>query len=144
MSRHDRVKEAIKKEASIIIHDKLKDSRLGFVTITDVELSDNLRYAKIFFSVLGKEEDCKKTKEALISSLGFIRKLIAERINLRYAPEISFKEDKSSEYSVRIEEVLNEINSRTNCNLAKPDNAIGAGVKELNGDKKSSRMRKKA
>lgn len=124
MSRHDRVAEAIKKEASIIIHDKLKDPRLGFVTVTGVELSADLRYAKIFFSVLGKEEDRKKTKAALDSALGFVRKLIAERINLQFAPEIAFVEDNSVEYSVRIEEVLNEI-------------------KELNGDKKSRRIRKK-
>lgn len=109
MSRQDRVREAIKKEASIIIHDELKDPRLGFVTITDVELTHDLRYAQIFFSVLGKEEDHKKTKEALDSALGFIRKLIAQRIKLRFAPEIAFKEDRSTEYGVKIEEVLNEI-----------------------------------
>lgn len=109
MSRQDRVKEAIRKEASIIIHEELKDPRLGFVTITDVELSHDLRFARIFFSVLGKEEEHKKTKEALDSALGFIRKLIAQRIKLRFAPEISFKEDRSAEYSIKIEEVLNEI-----------------------------------
>lgn len=109
MSRRDKVREAIKKEVSIIIHDELKDPRLGFVTITDVEVSQDLRYAKIFFSVLGKEEEHKKTKEALDSALGFIRKLIAQRIKLRFAPEIVFKEDKSIDYSIKIEEILNEI-----------------------------------
>jgi ribosome-binding factor A len=109
MSRRDRVSEAIRKEVSMILHSELKDPRLGFVTITRVELTQDLRSAKVFFSVLGKEEDYKKTKEALDSALGFIRKLIAERINLRLAPEIIFKEDRSTEYSVRIQEVLNEI-----------------------------------
>jgi ribosome-binding factor A len=109
MGRLDRVTEAIRKEASIIIHDELKDPRLGFVTITHVELTKDFSQAKIFFSVLGKEEEHKKTKEALDSALGFIRKLIAERINLRIAPEIIFREDRSSEYSVRIQEVLDEI-----------------------------------
>src|SRR3989338_7033546 len=109
MPRRDKVSEAIRKEISIILHDELKDPRLGFVTITRVELTQDLRSAKVFFSVLGKEEDYKKTKEALDSGLGFIRKLIAERINLRFAPEIIFKEDRSSEYSVRIQEVLEEI-----------------------------------
>jgi ribosome-binding factor A len=87
-------------------------------------LTPDLRSAKVFFSVLGKEEDYKKTREALDSALGFIRKLIAERINLRLAPEIIFKEDRSSEYSVRIQEVLDEL-------------------KELNEPKKSRRVRKK-
>lgn len=124
MSRQEKVGEAIKKEVSIIIHDELKDPRLGFVTITGVEVTPDLRQAKISFSVLGKEEDYKKTKEALASALGFIRRLIAQRIRLRFAPEIIFKEDRSSEYSIRIQEVLEEI-------------------KELNGTKKSHRLHKK-
>lgn len=109
MSRLERVAEAIRKEASVIIHDELKDPRLGFVTVTRVEMAADLRFAKIFFSVLGKEEDYVRTKAALDSALGFIRGKIAQRVNLRLAPEIAFREDRSSEYSVRIQEVLDEI-----------------------------------
>jgi ribosome-binding factor A len=109
MGRPDRVAEAIKKEVSSIIHDEFKDPRLGFVTITSVEITPDLRYAKIFYSVLGKEEDHQKTRQALESGLGFIRRLLVQRIQLRFAPEISFREDRSSEYSVKIQEVLNEI-----------------------------------
>lgn len=109
MSRQDRVAEAIRQEASVIIHDKIKDPRLGFVTITNVEVTRDLRFAKIFFSVLGNDEAYSNTKQALNSSLGFVRSLIAERLNLRFAPEIAFYEDRSTEYSVRIEKVLNEI-----------------------------------
>jgi len=119
MSRLDRVTEAIRKEASVIIHDELNDPRLGFITITRVEMTTDLRFAKIFFSVLGKDEDYKKTKAALESALGFIRKLISERINLRLAPEIGFEEDRSSEYSVRIQEILDEIKE-----LDKPKTSI--------------------
>lgn len=124
MSRQEKVAEALKKEVSLIIHDELKDPRLGFITITRAEITPDLRQAKIFFSVLGKDEDYKKTKEALDSALGFIRRLIAQRIRLRFTPEIIFKEDKSSEYSIRIQEVLDEI-------------------KQLNEPKKSNRLRKK-
>lgn len=124
MSRPDRVAQAIKKEIGSIIHDELRDPRLGFVTVTRVELTRDLRYAKIFFSVLGKEEEFKKTKEALESASGFIRRLIARRINLRFAPEISFKEDKSVEYNIKIQQLLEE-------------------VSKLDGPKKSSRVRKK-
>jgi ribosome-binding factor A len=109
MLRHDRVEEAIKREVSLIIHDEIKDPRMGFVTIIRVELSKDLRNAKIFYSVLGKEDDYRKTGEALDSALGFIRSLVAERINLRFAPELIFQEDHSTEYSVKIEEVLNKI-----------------------------------
>lgn len=64
MGRVDKVAEAVRQEVSIIIHDKLKDPRLGFVTITRVEMTPDLRLAKIFFSVLGKDEEHKKTKQA--------------------------------------------------------------------------------
>lgn len=124
MSRVNKVTEAIRKEVSIIIHDKLKDPRLGFITITKVEMTPDLRHAKIFFSVLGKDEDYQKTKEALDSALGFIRRLIAERINLKFAPQISFREDRSCEYSIKIQKVLVEI-------------------KELNEHRKSNRLHKK-
>lgn len=124
MSRHGKVSEALKREIGNIIHAELKDPRLGFITVQRVELTQDLRYAKVFFSVLGKEEEYKKTKEALDSALTFIRRLIAQRIRLRFVPEISFKEDRSAEYSIRIQEALNEI-------------------KELNGPKKSSRLHKK-
>ena len=135
MSRQERVAEAIRKEVSVILHDELKDPRLGFVTITRVELTQDLRSARIFFSVLGQEEDYKKTKEALESASGFIRRLIAQRIKLRFAPELAFYEDRSSEYSVRIEEVLNQI---------KELEAKKSSGKETNDEpKKKRRVRKK-
>ncbi len=112
MSRSDKVAQAIKKEVSSIIHDEMKDPRLGFVTITRVELTDDLRFAKIFYSVLGEEEARKKTGEALGSALGFIRKLVSERIKLRFSPEMVFKVDRSGEYSMHIEEILNELKGR--------------------------------
>lgn len=124
MSRRDRVAEAIRKEVSTIVHDEIKDPRLGFVTIIRVELTQDLRYAKIFFSVLGNDEDYKKTQAALDSSVGFIRRLVAQRIKLRFAVELAFKEDRSSEYSVRIDEVLQQI-------------------KESDESKKSNRVHKK-
>jgi len=143
MSRHDRISEALKREIGNIIHAELKDPRLGFITVTRVELTQDLRYAKVFFSVLGKEEEHKKTKEALDSALGFIRRLIAQRIRLRFVPDITFKEDRSAEYSIRIQEALNEIKE---LNEPRPSNDLGVGVKrrkEGRGEpKKSSRKHK--
>lgn len=142
MSRQDKVAEAIRKEISSIIHDELKDPRLGFITITRVELTQDLRYAKIFFSVLGKEEEYKKNKEALDSASGFIRRLVAQRIRLRFAPEISFYEDRSAEYSIRIQEVLEEIK-----NLNEPCLSLKGRGKKRKGrtrePKKSNRLHKK-
>lgn len=124
MSRHEKVQEQLRREVSLIVHDELRDPRLGFITITRAELTPDLRYVKIFYSVLGKDQDYKKCQEALDSALGFIRRLIGQRIRLRLVPEISFKEDRSGEYSIRIQEVLEEI-------------------KKLDEPKKRSRVRKK-
>lgn len=144
MSRKDKVIEAIREEISMILHGELKDPRLGFVTITRVELTQDLRSAKVFFSVLGKEEDYEKTREALDSALGFIRKLIAERINLRLAPEIIFKEDRSSEYSVRIQQVIEEIKELNEPRPPPDGAAVLKTRKEGRGEpKKSRRLRKK-
>lgn len=109
MGRPDKVAETIRREVSIILHDELKDPRLGFVTITRAEITPDLRHAKVFYSVLGSDEEYKKTKEALDSAAGFIRRIITGRINLKFSPEILFREDRSTEYSVRIEEVLHQI-----------------------------------
>ena len=124
MARYERIAEAIKKEVSTIIHDELNDPRLGFITIVRVELTHDLRSAKISFSVLGNEQEREKSRMALESALGFIRRLIGQRIKLRLVPEITFKEDHSIEYSVRIEEILQEI-------------------KTTDEPKKSNRLRKK-
>lgn len=143
MARFEKVAQAIKEEVSIVIHDELKDPRLGFVTITHVDLTKDMRYARIFYSVLGSEQDYKKTSEALDSALGFIRRLIAQRIRLRFAPEIIFKEDRSGEYSFKIQEVLDEIKQ---LNEPRPcAGAAGLNRKEGRGEpKKSRRVRKKA
>jgi ribosome-binding factor A len=109
MLRHDKITQVIKREISNIIHDELKDPRLGFVTITRVEMTADLRCAKVFFSVLGKEAERKKTKEALDSASGYIRRLIAQRIRLRFTPEIMFREDRSIEYGIQIETLLNKL-----------------------------------
>lgn len=146
MSRHERVEEAIKKEVSLIIHDQLKDPRVGFVTITRVELSQDLRNAKIFYSVLGKEEDYAKTRIALNSALGFIRSLVARRINMRFATELMFQEDRSTEYSIKIEEVLNKIKELDNLRSLSGKDASGLKNEKEGGSrepKKNMRRHKK-
>jgi ribosome-binding factor A len=109
MLRQEKLQNAIKREVSLIIHDELKDPRLGFITITKVELTADYRMAKVYYSVLGEESDYKKCKEALASGLGFVRHLVGQRIKMRFTPELLFKEDRSSEYSVQIQKILDEI-----------------------------------
>ena len=145
MSRQERISEAIRKEVSLIVHDKLKDPRVGFVTITSVEVTKDLRNAKVCFSVLGGPEDVKKTQDALDSALGLIRSLVAQRLALRFAPEIIFRQDRSSEYSVRIEEVLNEIKTLEGAEPAEgaPKKIIKKRKEKRDEPKKNSRSPKR-
>jgi ribosome-binding factor A len=107
--RVGRVGEQIKKEIVDIVRSEIKDPRVGFVTIMDVETSGDLQHATIFVSVLGKEEQRKETMEALQKAAGFIRSEVGRRIRLRRTPELHFKLDTSLDYSSRISKVLRDI-----------------------------------
>ena len=107
--RPERVKEAIRRLVSNLIQDELRDPRIGFVTITKVEITDDLRFAKIFYSVLGSEKVKKDTKIGLESAKKFLKMRIGDELKLRFTPDISLREDKSFECSQRIEDVLGRI-----------------------------------
>jgi len=113
MARKEKVQEAIKEEVSSIIRKDLSDPRIGFVTITRVEVTADLKYAKIFVSVLGEPGQVKETFAALDKAIGYVRKLLAERLRMRFVPEISFKEDASAAYSVYIANKIDEIKKET-------------------------------
>ena len=100
----------MKQEISQIILQELKDPRIGFVTVTKVEMTGDLREATIFVSIMGKDEALKDTLQGLKSSLGFIRREIGKRIRLRFTPEISFALDDSLAYSSHIQELLMGLN----------------------------------
>ncbi len=108
--RSDKVAESIKKEICGIIRDELKDPRVGFVTITGVDLTADLRFAKIYYSVMGNEKVKNDTLEGLKKATGFIRCKLGERIRLKFTPEIRFMPDESLDYSQHIEEILKKIN----------------------------------
>ncbi len=111
--RPERLAEAIKKEVSdMLFQQEIKDPRVGFVTITAVEVSPDLRAAKIYASVLGSPEEQKATMEALRRAQGFIRSELGKRIRLRHTPEISFKLDTSIARGVRVTRLLKEIEGR--------------------------------
>ena len=105
-TRAEKVAGALKIEISQIIHDELRDPRIGFVTINRVDLTDDLRFAKIYFGILGSKSDEEKTVSGLTSAKGFIKRLLAERLKLRCVPDITFKLDRSVEESIRISEIL--------------------------------------
>lgn len=128
-SRSDKVAESIKEEISKIVDREIKDPRIGFVTITHVELKDNLRYAKVFFSKMGNQDEKDKALKGLENATGFIRKLVAERIELRYAPEIVFKLDESAEYSQHIEDILKKIKEQSKAEKTDVDKEGNRGDK---------------
>src|SRR5690606_18575508 len=110
--RTERLREEIKKEASDIIQRRMKDPRIGFTTVTDVEISPDLRLVKIYVSVLGDEESRERTVEGLERARGFVRTELGRRIRLRHTPEIQFVYDESIERGTRVMQLLNELGDR--------------------------------
>ena len=112
--RANRVAEQMKKELGEIIGQKVKDPRIGFVTVTDVEVTGDLQQATIFISVLGKDSEKEDTLKGLNKAKGFIRTEIGQRIRLRITPEIKFEFDDSVAYGNRIESLLRQVKNEDN------------------------------
>lgn len=108
--RVSRVGEQIKKELSLILQTSFKDPRLGFITVTGVDVTNDFSQAKVYLSVLGNEEQKEDTLKALAKGNGFLRTELGRRIRLRHVPELLFKFDSSVEYGSRIDQILQDIN----------------------------------
>ncbi|HOB07980.1 MAG: 30S ribosome-binding factor RbfA [Limnochordia bacterium] len=108
--RINRLQEEIKKEVSHIIQHRVKDPRLGFVSVTGVELSRDYAYCKIYISVLGDESAQEQTMAGLVKATGFIRSELAKKIRFRSVPQLTFHYDSSLEYGSRINAILKELN----------------------------------
>jgi len=121
--RIEKLQELIKQEMGKMLLKELKDPRIGFVTVTGVEMTGDLREAKIFVSVMGGAEQLKSSLEGLNSALGFIRREIGQRIRLRFTPEISFAPDTSLDYADHIQKLLLQVEG----DQTHADNAQGRG-----------------
>ena len=110
--RSNQVAEELRKIVSMILLQDIHDPRMGFITITQIELTDDLRFARVFYSVLGNEEQKVSTKEALEENMAFIRHLAVERINMKFAMDIRFELDKSIEHSFQIDKILKKIKKK--------------------------------
>ena len=109
-NRLTRINDELQKELSNIIRMDVKDPRICSLTsVHRVETTQDLKYCKVFISVLGDEEDKKSVKKGLKNASGFIRRLIAQRVNLRITPELIFKLDDSVEYAVRMNKLIDEV-----------------------------------
>jgi ribosome-binding factor A len=107
--RVNRVGEQMKKELGDIISRKIKDPRIGFVTVTDVQVTGDLQQAKVYISVLGDEEQRENTLKGLAKAKGFIRTEIGQRIRLRKTPELIFEFDETMAYGNRINSLIHEL-----------------------------------
>ena len=107
--RQEKLGELIAVELSDLLRTRVKDPRVGFASITHVEVSGDLRHAKVFVSVMGNEEEQASTMKALKHATGFLRHELASRLTLRYMPEIVFKLDTSIEQGARILDLIREV-----------------------------------
>ncbi len=110
--RSQRAAEQMKKEIAGILGADLKDPRIGFATVTKVDLSDDLQYGKVYVSVFGDEETKRASLAALERAKGYIRGEVGRRLRLRVAPELAWRLDESEEYSAHIESVLRSLHQR--------------------------------
>ncbi len=115
-NRMNKVDEELKKEISSIISLELKNPHLtGLISVSKVKTSPDLKYARVYVTMIN-EKDKKENLRVLKQSSGFIRSLIAKRINMRYTPELVFEFDDSIEYGARIDEIINKISKELNDN----------------------------
>jgi len=107
--RTEQIRSLLRTEISDIIRRQLSDPRIGFVTVTDAEVSADLRHARIFVSVMGSEDEKARCLDALRSAAGFIHNEFGRRARMKIIPELTFLPDTSIEHGARIFELLQQI-----------------------------------
>lgn len=109
--RSERVAQEIRDEVALMIGRELKDPRIGFVTVTRVDLTPDLRYARVYVSVLGDKDQQKKTLQGLKQATGFVRREVGRRLRMRLTPEVQFLFDKGLDATDRVARLLEEVNA---------------------------------
>jgi len=113
--RIERVNNLIRQEISQLLQRQVKDPRLGsFIAVTEVSTSPDLRYAKVFVSRMGSEEEKRETLSGLEAASGFFRNKLARRLRLRRVPELSFHWDDSIERGAHLLQLIDEVSSEKN------------------------------
>jgi ribosome-binding factor A len=107
--RADRVSDLLKEEISQLLLREVKDPHIGFITITDVEVSKDLQVAKVYYTILGDEKQLRESAQALNRASRFIKRQLGKRLRMRYIPDIIFKYDHSLEYGNRIDDILSHL-----------------------------------
>jgi len=107
--RAQKVAEAIRKEISALLIKGLKDPRIGFVTITSVDVTSDLSQARVYYTLMGSQDQRDETQAGLSSSASYIRQQLGRQLRLRHIPEVRFEYDASFDYGQRIEELLRDV-----------------------------------
>ena len=111
--RTERLNELIREEISDILRRQVKDPRLGcFLTVTHVDTSQDLSYAKVFVSIMGSEDEKRGAMEGLASASGFLYRELRERLSLRRMPQLSFHKDESIERGADVLHLMKEIDAK--------------------------------
>lgn len=111
-SRGDRIGAVIQQVVSRVLLRDISDPRLGMVTVSAVEMSDDLRFANIYFTATGGEQNIKDAAKGFQSAMGFIRKAVARELDLRFTPQLRFYPDKSYDYGAKIENILKSLDDK--------------------------------
>ena len=111
--RQRQVAELLHEEISLLIQRRARDPRLGFVTVTGVEMSPDLRVAHVYVSVLGEGEDVEQSLASLRRAAGFFRRELGTSLSLRYLPELNFRQDDTLERGLRIDRLLDSLHEET-------------------------------
>jgi ribosome-binding factor A len=107
--RSERIQELLLEEISKLIQRGLKDPRIGFATITQVDVSDNLKHANVYVSIMGTDEEKENTIKGLESAKGFIRKSLGKNLCLRYIPDLHFRSDDTQSRVDKISKILKDL-----------------------------------
>jgi len=107
-----RVNQLLKEEISMLVQRQLKDPRLGFVTVTEVDTTPDLKHAKVYVSVLGPEHQWAASFKALESARGFVWSWLRRHLDLRVTPEIMFRPDRSMEHAAHIQSLLADLKTK--------------------------------
>jgi len=107
--RPDRVADQILRDVAEIVQREVKDTKIGFITFSRVQISKDLKFAKIFYTVMGSEKEQKQSIRALHRAKSFIQSKVGQRLSLRNTPEISFVFDEGLENSLRVNDLLRKI-----------------------------------